>query len=136
MKAEHGQVFTLHRSPRPTRLSGRFGCRPETLRAGPRGPVSEGTQRGTGQRTHRQSRWSSAVRLDGDLIPELGRTLAGLNVTIIHGDALELGTGEDFDIALMNPPFARILTNSHARKMMRTGASDPEPVRRLWRWGT
>lgn len=118
MKAEHGQVFTP--APLAARLvSGLRLPTTGTLRVLDLGAGVGALSAALVQHSSTVALELTCVELDGDLIPELGRTLAALNVTIIHGDALELGTGGDFDIVLMNPPFARILTNSHARKMMR-----------------
>lgn len=64
----------------------------------------------------------TCVEVDADLLPHLGRTLAGLDHEIIHGDALSLAARgmlrEDHDVVVMNPPYGKLAASSEERRAM------------------
>lgn len=63
-----------------------------------------------------------AVEKDPVLVPHLRRVLAGVDAHIIEGDALELAAAGnlagDFDVVVMNPPYAKIGRGSRERQIM------------------
>lgn len=64
----------------------------------------------------------TCIEIDEDVIPYLHRTVDQLHAKVMQGDALEMAVrgaiDEDFDIAIMNPPYGKVAANSAERRAM------------------
>lgn len=122
MKVQYGQFFT------PASLAERVVCGLRLPGAGALRMLDLGA--GAGALTAAVARLLpegmnlqvTCVEVDADLLPHLGRTLAGLDHEIIHGDALSLAARgmlrEDHDVVVMNPPYGKLAASSEERRAM------------------
>ena len=122
MKVQYGQFFT------PASLAERVVCGLRLPGAGALRMLDLGA--GAGALTAAVARLLpegmnlqvTCVEVDADLLPHLGRTLAGLDHEIIHGDVLSLAARgmlrEDHDVVVMNPPYGKLAASSEERRAM------------------
>lgn len=122
MKVQYGQFFTpaslAERVVCGLRLPGAGALRMLDLGAGA-GALTAAVARLLPEGVNLQV---TCVEVDADLLPHLGRTLAGLDHEIIHGDALSLAARgmlrEDHDVVVMNPPYGKLAASSEERRAM------------------
>lgn len=122
MKVQYGQFFTpaslAERVVCGLRLPGAGALRMLDLGAGA-GALTAAVARLLPEGVNLQV---TCVEVDADLLPHLGRTLAGLDHEIIHGDVLSLAARgmlrEDHDVVVMNPPYGKLAASSEERRAM------------------